>query len=200
MNRRAPAARPRWPAALALALWVLCMLGLGAAAWFDHLLRQAGRPDLAQLTGGGVTTVLAAASAATAGAVLASRRPAHPVGWLLLAFGLLPLALTSAADGYASYGFLVRPGSLPATTYVATLSSATFVPSLGCLGFILLLTPTGSLPSRRWRWWAWVAAAVPTAFLLSWLLGVPRLDPDSPLEGVPNPFAVRALAGPLQVV
>jgi hypothetical protein len=32
--------------------------------------------------------VVAVLSAATVGAVLASRRPAHPVGWLLLAVGL----------------------------------------------------------------------------------------------------------------
>jgi hypothetical protein len=34
---------------LAWALWALAMLGLVATAWFDQLLRQAGRPDLAQL-------------------------------------------------------------------------------------------------------------------------------------------------------
>jgi hypothetical protein len=40
------------------------------------------------LVGGGVAVVLSAANAGTAGAVLASRRPRHPVGWLLLTFGL----------------------------------------------------------------------------------------------------------------
>jgi hypothetical protein len=32
---------------------------------------------------------------------------------------------------------------------------------LSCAGFVLLLTPTGSLSSPRWRWWARVAAAAP---------------------------------------
>jgi hypothetical protein len=198
---RAPGVR-LWPGALAWALWALAMLGLAATAWFDHLLRQAGRPDLIQLGAGGVTVVLGAVSAATAGAVLASRRPRHPVGWLLLAFGLVAQALTSAAEGYARYGLLARPGALPATSQVATLASATFVPGLGCVGFILLLTPTGTLPSpsARWRWWAAVAAAVPAAFLVSWLLGVPQLDPDSPLHAVGNPFAIPALADRLRPV
>ena len=195
-----PPERRRWPDVLAWGLWALAMLGLVATGWFDHLLRQAGRPELAQLDAGGVPVVLATVGAATAGAVLASRRPAHPVGWLLLAFGLLAQALTSAAEGYARYGLLARPGALPAASHLGTLASATFVPGLSLIGFILLLTPSGSLPSPRWRWWARVAAALPVAFLVSWVLGMPQLDPESPLQSVRNPFAVPALAGPLQVV
>jgi hypothetical protein len=185
---------------LAWGLWALAMLGLAAVAWLDHLLRRAGRPELAQLDAGGVPMVLATVGAATAGAVLASRRPRHPVGWLLLAFGLLAQALTSAAEGYARYGLLVRPGTLPAASHLAALASASFIPGLGCIGFILLLTPTGSLPSPRWRWFAWLAAAVPAAFVVSWLLGMPQSEPDSPLGAVRNPFAIPGLAGPLQVV
>jgi len=185
---------------LAWGLWALAMLGLAAAAWLDHLLRRAGRPELAQLDAGGVPMVLATVGAATAGAVLASRRPRHPVGWLLLAFGLLAQALTSAAEGYARYGLLVRPGAPPAASHLAALASASFIPGLGCIGFILLLTPTGSLPSPRWRWFAWLAAAVPAAFVVSWLLGMPQSEPDSPLGAVRNPFAIPGLAGPLQVV
>jgi hypothetical protein len=44
-------ARPRWwPGVVAWALWALAMLGLAAVPWLDRLSRQAGRPDLAQLT------------------------------------------------------------------------------------------------------------------------------------------------------
>jgi hypothetical protein len=38
---------------------------------------------------------------------------------------------------------------------------------ISCLGFVLLLTPTGSLPSPRWRWWARVAAAAPVIYLVA---------------------------------
>ena len=48
MTAAAPAVRARrWPAGLAWGLWGLVVAGLGAFAWFDQLVRQAGRPDLA---------------------------------------------------------------------------------------------------------------------------------------------------------
>jgi hypothetical protein len=198
-------ARPAWPprwwaAGVAWALWTLAVLGLPANAWFDRLLRQAGRPELAQLQGEGVAVILSALSAATAGAVLASRRPRHPVGWLLLAFGLVPQALSGAAEGYASYGLWARPGILPGAEQLATLASATFVPGLSLIAFILLLTPTGSLPSPRWRWFARAAAALPLVFLAAWLLAVPQPDPESPLASVRNPFAIPGLASAGMVV
>ena len=179
---------------MAWVLWALAMLGLVAMAWFDQLLRQAGRAELVQLHGGGVAVVPSSVSAATAGAVLASHRPRHPVGWLLLAFGLVCQALSGAAEGYARYGILARPGTLPGAEQVATLASATFVPGLSLITFILLLTPTGSLPSARWRWFARVAAALPAAFLAAWVLAMPHLDQESPLASVRNPFAVPGLA------
>ena len=100
--------------------------------------------------------------AATVGAVLASRRPAHPVGWLLLTLALSVTA-SGVADGYARYGLVARPGALPAARWVAVYSPATLFMGLVCVGFVLLLTPTGSLPSPRWRWWARLAAAAPAA-------------------------------------
>jgi hypothetical protein len=81
--RRAPSLA--W--ALAWAPWALTLLCLPVVAWFDHLLRQAGRPELTWSEAGGVLYGVAAVSAATVGAVLASRRPRHPVGWLLLGLG-----------------------------------------------------------------------------------------------------------------
>jgi hypothetical protein len=71
-------ARTRWrPAGLAWALWGLATLGFAVIVWLDHLLRQAGRPDLAPLGVFAIPPTLAAVSAWTVGAVVASRRPRH---------------------------------------------------------------------------------------------------------------------------
>jgi hypothetical protein len=108
--------RTRWrPAGLAWALWALAMLGLAVAARLDQLLREAGRPELLALTPKVIPPVLGAVSVATVGAVLASRRPRHPVGWLLLAFGL-SLSAAGSALAYTNYG--VAHADAPAAALV----------------------------------------------------------------------------------
>ena len=184
-----------WPAGLAWALWALAILGLLVTAWLDHLLRQAGRPDLAQETSLDGTAVLVLLSATTVGAVLGNRRPDHPVGWLLLALGLLMASLT-VAQGYANYGFQARPGALPAARFAALYGPPTLGAMLGCIGFILLLTPTGSLPSPRWRWWARVMVAAPVVSLVATLLLPNSLNSD--YQTLDNPLALRALGGALR--
>jgi hypothetical protein len=183
----------RWPAVLAWALWALTLLGLAATVWLDRLLRQAGLPELAFLLGGGnVTSAVAAVSAATVGAVVASRRPAHRVGWLLVALGL-SIAASGFAFSYTRYGLVARPGALPAAGYLAGFATGTVFINLSLAGFVLLLAPTGSLPSARWRWWARVAAAALVVAFLSSVLHPSPLYPEYPEIG--NPLGVQAVEG-----
>jgi hypothetical protein len=169
---------------LAWALWTLVVLGLTVTPWLNRLARQAGRSDL----GSDANTVvygLVAVSAATVGAAVASRRPRHPVGWLLLALGLWFIY------GYATWVLLAWRGTPTAVGGAVLDANVVVIPAL--IGFVLLLTPTGSLPSPRWRWWAKVATAAPLVGLVSLAMG-PFRDSD---QAVANPLAIDALAGPL---
>jgi hypothetical protein len=189
--------RPGWTAVLAWALWALAMVALAAVPLLDRLLRQAGRPDLVQLTTDIAFPVVALVSGATVGAVLASRRPRHPVGWLLLAVAL-SLTATAAAAQYLTWGLLVRPGALPGARWVSLYYSAIGDTALTAVGLLLLVTPTGSLPSPRWRWWARVMVATPVLLLLvvATLAGGP-LDPRYHATG--GPFDLRGDGGVLLV-
>ena len=184
--------QPRW-AGLAWALWVLTLLGLAATAWLDALLRQAGQPALAWLGAGNAASAGAAVVAATVGALVASRRPRHPVGWLLVAMGL-SVSLSAAGSSYKWYGLGAQPGSLPAASYLAGLTNGLNIVHVACGGFVLLLTPTGALPSRRWRWWARVAAAAAGMFLLASALTSLPAYPEYP--GIVSPIGVPALDEP----
>ena len=190
-TRRSDGAGRRW-AVLAWALLALLPLGVALILWMDGRLRAAGRPELVSIADDAVPYLVAMAIAATVGAVLASRRPAHPVGWLLLALGL-SVILLGICDAYAAYGLLARPGSLPGAGWAALYVDASWVVLSTLLGFVVLLTPTGSLPSPRWRWWAWLVVA---GAAVAALVDTDRLDP--PYEAVEPPLLVEG--GPLAVV
>jgi len=196
MTSTAGPGRPRrWTAGLAWALWLAGLLCLAAVPWLDQLLRQAGRPDLVQFTFPAVTIpVLAMVSSVTVGAVVAARRPAHPVGWLLLGIAL-SLTATAATAQYFVYGLLVRPGALPAARYAVLYQPATTFTALTLIGFVLLLTPTGSLPSPRWRWPARVMAVTPVVLVLVVSLAGGPVDPR--YQALGGPFDLRGLDGVL---
>jgi hypothetical protein len=183
--------RTGWARGLAWGLWALTLLGLGATGWLDVLLRRTGYPGLAQVVGtGDTTTVVAAVAAATVGALVASRRPGHRVGWLLVAMGL-SIAVADFTFAYTRYGLVARPGALPAASWLAGIANGGVFLYLSCTGFVLLLSPSGTLPSPRWRWWARITAAgLVVAFLTSVLAPRP-LYPEYPDIG--NPVGVGAL-------
>jgi hypothetical protein len=124
------------------------------------------------------------------GAVVASRRPQNPIGWICLADGLLWMVL-AVTDSYGVYG-AARPGSVPFPVAVGTLGNQwLWVPTVGLLGiYLVLLFPDGKLPSRRWRPLVWFSGVVIV------LLSVTEGLAPGPLENqgmVPNPFGLEAL-------
>jgi hypothetical protein len=131
--------------------------------------------------------ILLSPVAATVGAIVATRVPRNPVGWLLVATGLLA-GIQGAAEQYAVAGLLSSPGVLPAPEVAAWLAGWTWIPGAACLAALLpLVFPTGHLRSRRWIAVVWfdvamtLAASVGAAFL------------PGPLDNasyVDNPFAL----------
>jgi hypothetical protein len=186
--------RSSWPAVLAWGLAGLAVLSgvpayrLLSLVWFEG----SAEPVPTLVTVGPVS--LAVVSAAAVGALVASRRPRHPVGWLLLGVGL-SVAVNVLVESYVVYGLVERPGSLPAARYLVPFVYSTFFVGLACAGFVLLLTPTGSPPSPRWRWWARVAAVAPAVTVAGFAV---QPDPLAP-EYLGNPLAVPALAPGLLV-
>ena len=191
------ARRPPWPVLAGWGLWGLGTLAFLVGAWLNQLTRRAGRPDLAPLTAGDTLPfVLASVSAATVGVVLVSRRPRHPVGWLLLGLGVSLITIGVAQD-YASYVLLAGGGPLPGARWAALLSDTCWVLWPTAIGFVLLLTPTGSPPSPRWRWWVWLTAAAPLVYMLAEALQRSPLDP--PFGSVVSPMALPG-GGPVETV
>jgi hypothetical protein len=94
----------------------------------------------------------------TVGAIVASRRPENLVGWLLCLSGVAT-STSSFTSQYAIYALLAEPNSLPAGEAMAWIASWMLPIMNGLQVSYLMLFPTGRLPSRRWRWLAWLTVA-----------------------------------------
>jgi hypothetical protein len=122
------------------------------------------------------------------GALVASRRPQNPIGWICLAVGFL-FMLLGITDNYSVYG-VANPGSVPYPVAVGTLGNQwLWMPTVGLLGiYLILLFPDGRLPSRRWRPLAWLFGVMILLFSVAEGLA------PGPLENqgrVPNPFGLE---------
>jgi hypothetical protein len=129
------------------------------------------------------------AGAPLLGGLIASRRPRNPYGWVWLVTGL-SLALNVLAQPYTAYAMVVHPGSLPAPLMVSEVLGLGWITFVTSIPFVLLLFPTGRLPSRRWRFLTGVVLAAGSA-----LLPLGLLSPESAFIPSKNPFAVGGIAG-----
>jgi signal transduction histidine kinase len=87
---------------------------------------------------------------ATVGAVLASRSPRNPIGWLMIVVGL-SLGITGFTSEYIVYTYETNPGSLPLDSIVALVSNSFWLPMFTAVILLVLVFPTGSVPGPRWR-------------------------------------------------
>src|SRR5688572_5367839 len=125
------------------------------------------------------------------GALAAARRPENRIGWVFQSVATFT-GLAFVSEQYATYALVTRPGALPAAEWVAWLSHWMWIPGLGYLvTFLLLLFPTGRLPSPRWRPVAW-ASGISMAVLSSLLAFSPQ--PTNARVASRNPLAVPGLS------
>lgn len=159
-----------------------------AAAW----ILAARNRDLSELTAVfGPDRFLVAY--AVIGTVVAARKPANPIGWLLLGIGMLTAARAVAGE-YVLYALAgpVLPGAAVWAAWFINWSLSLVFPA-GVLVFLLLLFPTGRPLSTRWRAVGWLAAGLTVvALLLTWLKPGPIVLMAG-LPTVPNPTGTSAI-------
>ena len=136
-----------------------------------------------------LTLALNSPTYATLGALIVSRRPGNVIGWLFLGFGLCT-GLQLLSGQYAAVA--LSSGALTAGAVAAWLSTLVQIAAILSLQFLVMLFPTGKLPSPRWRPLVWIAG---TSIVV--VVGALALQPGPMTEGygpVTNPFGVEAAA------
>lgn len=127
------------------------------------------------------------------GAIVVARRPSHPIGWLLFAFGATnaPISLTQQ---YAFFSLVGRADPLPGGAVAAWAQEWVSVSQGALFVLLLLLFPSGHLPSRRWRPVAVLAIA---GSALESVGGAFRSGPIPTFRQLDNPFALAGAPGRL---
>jgi uncharacterized membrane protein YidH (DUF202 family) len=167
----------------AWSFWAVTMAITATAVGYDALHPLPA--SLAEQSGNGLDMVSGLTfivAFATVGALLAWKRPENPIGWLLSGSGL---AFTLGGFGQLLIHF-------PRTRTLGNWVGWTYLVGLGLCVFIVLLFPSGSLPSRRWRPVAWAAGAGLAGWVLANAFAPKIISADSP---VPNPVGVNGTPG-----
>ena len=177
---------------IAWSLWALiCLLAVGVVV-LSILNRTSDVPSPPLLD---VLAVAALIAFSTVGAQAATRRPDNPIGWILVAAGLLSVA-SGFALGYAVYALFTAPGTLPGGTWAAWFSAWSYIPSIiAAPGLVFLLFPDGRLVARRGRVALWILVATTAVASMDAALS-PALD-DAPFEGLRSPLPVSFSADTL---
>ena len=126
------------------------------------------------------------------GALLATRRPRNPIGWILVV-SALSLGVSGIARGWCVRAFYADPGSQPPPDLLLWVGNWIWVfgfPPL--ITVLLLLFPDGRLPSRRWRPVGWAVGATLTMLAVGFAFEPGSLD-DFPR--VDNPFGIEGGIG-----
>jgi hypothetical protein len=136
--------------------------------------------------------VIALAASGVVGALIVSKHPRHPIGWMFSATALLFGAQFFVRE-YAIQALVVAPGTLPFGQAMAWFGFWLEIPAVAVIAlFLPLLFPDGHLPSARWRPAAYVAAAS-----VGFAVVVTMLAPDtySDYPSIRNPIGLEQYKG-----
>ena len=122
------------------------------------------------------SVMLAATGSVVMGALIVTRYPRHPVGWLLSAGGSVA-AVSLSTEAYSLWATdHGGPGGVALGRFVGWFSILTGAScTVTTLTLIFLLAPDGRLPSRRWRWVV-VLALAGLAVYTAGVFSVPPMD------------------------
>src|SRR5215204_941110 len=128
----------------------------------------------------------------TVGALIASRRPHNPIGWIFCGIGFLNAA-QSFAVAYGDYSLVVRHGALAGVKIMAWLSSWISDP-IGLIGgaLLFLLFPNGRLLSSSWRPVMWTAVGAGATLLV---VGAFTPGPLYTFPFITNPVGIGGTVG-----
>ncbi len=100
------------------------------------------------------------------GAMVMTRQPRNPVGWLLGLIGL-PLGILIVAESLVRQVLVTTGDAAEVAAYAAWLASWVWIPAVvPAITIFPSLFPTGRLLSRRWRWQVWTAVVTGTAMFV----------------------------------
>jgi len=117
---------------------------------------------LAHQSEGQLIRLLNVLSAAPLGALVASRRPGNPFGWLVLGAGLF-LSVGDGAAAYTVLDYRLHGGRLP-LGWLAVVLQPAYLLGLVLITGSLWLYPDERLPAGRWRPVAWFLSAAGLAY------------------------------------
>ena len=144
------------------------------------------------------SSALFALSFSTVGWLVSGRQPANALGWLFAAVGALS-AGQLFAQGYAVFGLLAHPGSIPGPIWAAWLDSWLWAPAVIIVAIhLLLLFPDGHLLAPGWRFVMWLGVVVGGVFSTTVALAP---GPLADFSSINNPAAlsfIPAVDSPLQ--